>query len=575
MESSEIDTPTTTADSPSSPNPRASPQTNDHDIANTACMSCRSRHLKCDRMPVCTRCSTQGTPCTYSKSRRGHRARGFHSKQTSSTNSPIKAIVGDSKPKNLDVLGIASVPVVEDEPFSSLLEFPLATANPNLDDLYTRRSYPNYHEQCIDGFFQYFYHAHPFLPPRHQLLQILQTNPVNHLQTAMYYVGSRYVYGQSQSSFALEFESYLRPESAGPKDASMVQAMLLFALGLDTDNNQARAVEVLIKAQSLAMELGMNQREYAILNGRGSALCEESLRRTWWELYVVSILVAGFHGKDIFYSRSLVSTVPVPCEATEFASGIIPRLYTIEEFEDNLFQREEIDWSSYAYRIAAARNLERILQSNQIVCIDDAELYGLEAYITNWHLHLPPNKRNIIDPFGNLDEMLFQAQMISYASSILLHRRFSALQSLAVQTITTCTGRQPRVGTPPRSTLDNVHTAKEAQAASNIGKLIMLPGSLIKHTHFFVCALTLSSISHLSLWSSLPVIGPDQDLQQQIQLSAGALKAVAHVYPSARMGYQQVSLVAQKIYANRKEEAIGQIFWQDFADEDFMTDLAK
>jgi len=102
----------------------------------------------------------------------------------------------------------------------------------------------------------------------------------------------------------------------------MVQAMLLFALGLDGDNNQPRAVEILIKAQSLAVELGMNQREYAVLNGRGSAICEESLRRTWWELYMVSIMVAGFHGRSTFQLRNIISTVPLPCEAKDFASGV-------------------------------------------------------------------------------------------------------------------------------------------------------------------------------------------------------------------------------------------------------------
>ncbi len=69
-------------------------------------------------------------------------------------------------------------------------------------------------------------------------------------------------------------------------------------------------------------------------------------------------------------------------------------------------------------------------------------------------------------------------------------------------------------------------------------------------------------------------MAPDQDLRQQIQMNAGALKAVAHIFPSARMGHQQVTLVAQKIHANRKN-AIGEVFWQDFADEDFMTGLIE
>ena len=52
------------------------------------------------------------------------------------------------------------------------------------------------------------------------------------------------------------------------------------------------------------------------------------------------------------------------------------------------------------------------------------------------------------------------------------------------------------------------------QAASNISKLVTLPGPLVKHTHFFVCALALSSITHLSPWASLPGMASDQDVRQ-------------------------------------------------------------
>jgi hypothetical protein len=180
---------------------------------------------------------------------------------------------------------------------SSSFDFPLATKDADSNGLHSRLYQPNYCQQSIEGFFQYFYDAHPFLPQRQQLFQVLKSNPMDHLQTAMCYVGSRYIPGSSPTSYALKFDSYLTENSVAPKDASMVQAMLLFALGLDGNNDQRRAVEILIKAQSLAVELGMNQREYAVVNGRGSPICEESLRRTWWELYIVSIMVSGFHGR--------------------------------------------------------------------------------------------------------------------------------------------------------------------------------------------------------------------------------------------------------------------------------------
>jgi hypothetical protein len=119
-----------------------------------------------------------------------------------------------------------------------------------------------------------------------------------------------------------------------------------------------------------------------------------------------------------------------------------------------------------------------------------------------------------------------------------------------------------------------MHTIRTIQAASNISKLVSLPGLLVKHTHFFVCALSLSSIAHLSLWATLPVMSPDQDLRQQIRMNAGALKAVAPFWPSAEIGLRQVTNVAQKIFANRKD-AVGEVFWHDFIENDFMSGMIE
>lgn len=152
-----------------------------------------------------------------------------------------------------------------------------------------------------------------------------------------------------------------------------------------------------------------------------------------------------------------------------------------------------------------------------------------------------------------------------------LYRHFSPLDGLAVKTITSCTG-EPEL--PTRIMPDLVHTHRTTLAASAISKLVTLPGPLVKHTHFFVCALTLSSITHISLWATLPVLSPDQDLKQQLRMNMGALKAAAPFWPAARMGLGQVTGVARRIWASRKE-AVGEVFWSEFVDEDFMNGLIE
>jgi hypothetical protein len=66
-------------------------------------------------------------------------------------------------------------------------------------------------------------------------------------------------------------------------------------LGLEGGHDQKTALEVLMMAETLALELGLHQRDYANRNGLGSSVQQEILRRSWWELYVVKIMMAGFH----------------------------------------------------------------------------------------------------------------------------------------------------------------------------------------------------------------------------------------------------------------------------------------
>ncbi|KUJ17570.1 uncharacterized protein LY89DRAFT_583976 [Mollisia scopiformis] len=386
---------------------------------------------------------------------------------------------------------------------------------------------------------------------------------MDHLLTAMCYVGSRYVSGLSTNPYATDLESFV--VSPPVRDASMVQTLLLYALGLDGGGEQVKAVEILVRAQHMALDIGMNTREYALANGQGSSVCEESLRRSWHELNVVCVMVAGFHGRRAFYFQDWNSFVPLPCEARYFDIGLIPPLHTFEEFEEDSFTDDDIEWSSYTYRIAAARNLDRIIQSISGHFPDNVSIHRLEAYLTAWKLHLPESKRDFYDEASDFDEMLFQAHMITDVSSMLLHRHYAKLEVLAVQTITSCS---EHVDLAP--TVDNMHTIKTAQAAANVSRLVALPTPLINHTHFFVCALTMSSIVHLSMWSALPIISPEQELKEQIRMNAGALKAIANVWHSARMGFGQVTKAGQMIYATRKDVA-GDVFWRDFMQDDIMT----
>jgi hypothetical protein len=176
-------------------------------------------------------------------------------------------------------------------------------------------------ERCIEAFFYHFYPAHPFTLPRESFFALRKERPLSHLEASMRWVGSFYVREAPTVALGMEAERSVY-HSVCPKDAFQVQAMLILAIGLDGHTYQEKALQILVDAQDLALEFGMNKREFASMNGNGSAMLEESWRRTWWELYIVDGMIAGVHQKSTFRMKEIAADVALPCEEKEFALGV-------------------------------------------------------------------------------------------------------------------------------------------------------------------------------------------------------------------------------------------------------------
>lgn len=87
----------------------------------------------------------------------------------------------------------------------------------------------------------------------------------------------------------------------------------------------------------------------------------------------------------------------------------------MEDFDDQLFSGEDRSFSSFAYRVAAIRNLGRFMRCGPILFPEDENLAKMEAHLTNWRLHLPPGKRDPVDKNCMHDEMMFQGHFITTA----------------------------------------------------------------------------------------------------------------------------------------------------------------
>ncbi|KAH8816311.1 hypothetical protein F5884DRAFT_818401 [Xylogone sp. PMI_703] len=552
-----------------------SPQDCPRSTVSAACIACRSKHLKCDGLNPCSRCSSDNTDCIYVRSRRGYKG-------------PRKA-VGQRKalPPSTDLSRI-TCPLIR-APFNSkdlqqqiqnglnLSSFQGALADPSFFDFGqdlagtvsgSSHLIPDVQQRCMEAFFHYFAPAHPFMLPKLNLLKLLKEKPLGYIEAILWYIGSIYISEAPTAAFEQEAERLVN--LATSRDGFKVQALLLLAIAFDGCLHRDRALQFLLEAQDLALELGMDKREFASANGQGCVFLEESWRRTFWELYAVDGMIAGVHQKSEFRFYNVESDVPLPCEEVEYTSGTIPPSSTLDDFDDSFFDGRDINYSSSAYRIVAIRNIGRVMALGKITFQDDPSIDRVESYIVNWWLHLPASKKSMVSRDGRVDEMLFQAMMVAHAATIILHRDHSQLDSAIAQNVTSCAPHHQIIPGPSY----NIHAAKVIEAAQAISKLITLPTPIVKHTHFFVCAITLASIIHLSCWSlQLPQI-QDRDIKEQLRLSSGGLQELRKVWPAAGISFAQVKGVAQELYAAKKAAA-ELALWTPISDDDMMRSIIE
>jgi hypothetical protein len=201
------------------------------------------------------------------------------------------------------------------------------------------------------------------------------------------------------------------------------------------------------------------------------------------------------------------------------------------------------------------------LEFNRSDDTDKAALELIDMSIVNWKLELPASKGSPANKDESFDEMMFQAQMIAdlqvvpssmwlivYRSIILLHRMHSLLPLQQVEDCKTC------VSSGSQSVPDSqaeLHTVKTLQAAENVAKLVTMPIDLIRHTHFFTCALALSAATTVSSLVITPSNTKKNLALQYIRLCTGALTSLSQIWPTAETVLGEVRKVARQMTTTR------------------------
>ena len=244
-----------------------------HARVSQVCSSCRSRHLKCDGGPLCSRCHREGIACVFKPSRRGMRP-SYRRESAPDHKDSGYTILEWSPPNSFHRSSppfTAPIPPARSRSQSlSMVKIQAPPTSPQSAHL-------------IDLFYSLFFPTHPFTLPRDQLAEKLETRDLHYLQVVIEYIGSYYDARSNRARYRYLSELLLFTQEYA-EDIFKVQAFILLAIGLHADGEPNKADNALRQAHDIASLCGMNDVACSAPLFSGMSLDEESARRTWWTL---------------------------------------------------------------------------------------------------------------------------------------------------------------------------------------------------------------------------------------------------------------------------------------------------
>lgn len=284
--------------------------------SSLACAPCRYKHLRCDgKKPACSRCIIDKKECTYHASRRRGNPRPKHTQESSTTT------MSDSSP----------APTFESQGCFHLP--PPLTLSENDADL----PRPTSDSVLLGLYYEFFHAAHPCVLPRQFLNIYSKESAIQPLLLVLDYIGSLFATSTSSIPLHQDIEIYLASIRSRTRSITGfdVQAVLLYSIAIYWCNEPDTGVELLDEAIRLALELGMNRREFALENHQNDPVLAESWRRTWWQIYVTDAHIAGSTHKFPFRCSHLEMTVDLPCEELDYALGVSGSILSHNSREEN------------------------------------------------------------------------------------------------------------------------------------------------------------------------------------------------------------------------------------------------
>lgn len=402
---------------------------------------------------------------------------------------------------------------------------------------------PSENDRLLRLYYENFHNAHPFLVPSSVFTS---RNYPPYLRRMVDFAGSHY----AASGPNAQLRAAVTTDMLSTTDNStcMVQSLLIYSILLFFGGDLDAAGKTFEQCTRMAMDLGMHLNDFASARQLDSPIEAESLRRTWWEIYVTDILMAIPPKTMNLRCSSIPPKVCLPCEEAFYTGRLdIPQPHHVLEFKRRVLSTGDVAFSSFSYRIEAATILGRVLLLNQLKNSSHDHSQSIENALLSWSNHLPPGKLEIVDSYGNIDEMMFQAHMIIALASMLLHLPRSNLQSLLADV------KDPFLplaqNHPLSSSTTLIQGIKATDASRRISDCISLCPNVPKHTPFVIPALALCGFIQLATSQG----HPDECFEQhynRVTLVLGCLKTARRMWRMAESEYDRLRCCASELIAD-------------------------
>ena len=93
----------------------------------------------------------------------------------------------------------------------------------------------------------------------------------------------------------------------------------------------------------------------------------------------------------------------------------IPAPRTLQEFNCREFGPQDMHFSSFAYLIGAVQCAASAMSTTPNIAAEEESTHIIQAVdcsLDGWRLLLPPDRKQIMDATGEVDELMFQAHLM-------------------------------------------------------------------------------------------------------------------------------------------------------------------